>query len=68
MIRLIGKVYWLVMKVFECLLVNLSVGDLLGMKKGEVVFEVHFAKETRLQKVFAVVGMFFIKYLVMGLE
>ena len=48
MIRLIGKVYWLVMKVFECLLVNLSVGDLLGMKKGEVVFEVHFAKETRL--------------------
>ena len=48
MIGLMGKGYWLVMKVVECLLVNLSVSDLLGMKKDKVVFEVHFAKGTRL--------------------
>ena len=44
MIGLMGKGYWLVMKVVECVLVNLSVSDLLGMKKGEVVFEVHFCE------------------------
>ena len=45
MIGLMGKEYWLVMKVVECLLVNLSVGDLLGMKKCEVVFVISFVKE-----------------------
>ena len=36
------------MKVVECLLVYSSVGDFLGMKKGEVVFVRHFVKETML--------------------
>ena len=48
MIGLMGKGYWLVMKVVECLLVNLSVGDLLGMKKGEIVFVRYFVKKTML--------------------
>ena len=46
MIGLMGKGYLLVMKVVECLLVNLSVGNLFGMKKGEVVFVRHFVKGT----------------------
>ena len=45
MIGLMGKRYWLVMKIVECVLVNLSVGVFLGMKKGEVVFVRHFVKE-----------------------
>ena len=45
MIGLMGKGYWLVMKVVEFLLVNLSVVDFLGMKEGDVVFVRHFGKE-----------------------
>ena len=48
MIGLMGKEYWLVMKVSECLFVGLSVGNLLGMKKGEVVFVIRFVKEKML--------------------
>ena len=32
-------------EVVECVFVGLSVGNLLGMKKGEVVFVIHFVKE-----------------------
>ena len=45
MIGLMGKEYWLLMEIVECLLFVLSVGDLLGMKKGEVVVVRHFVKE-----------------------
>ena len=45
MIGLVGKEYWLLMEVVECLLFDLSVGDLLGMKKCEVVIVISFVKE-----------------------
>ena len=48
MIGLMRKRYWLVMKIVECVLVNLSVGNLLGMKKGEVVFIIRFVKDMML--------------------
>ena len=57
MIGLMGKEYWLVMKVSECLFVGLSVGNLLGMKKGEVVFAIRFVKENMLWEAFVLVGM-----------
>ena len=43
-------------EVVECVFVGLSVGNLLGMKKGEVVFEVHFVKGKMLEAC-VVVGM-----------
>ena len=46
-----------VVKVSECLFVGLSVGNLLGMKKGEVVFVIRFMKENMLWEAFVVVGM-----------
>ena len=48
MIKLMEKEYWLLMEVVDCLLFDLSVGDLLEMKKGEVVFVIHFVKEKML--------------------
>ena len=48
MIGLMGKEYWLVMKVVECLFVDLSVGNFLGIKKGEVVFVISFVKKKML--------------------
>ena len=57
MIGLVGKEYWLLMEVVECLLFDLSVGNLLGMKKGEVVFLIRFVKEKMLKEAFDMVGM-----------
>ena len=38
-----NKKYWLVMVVVECLFLGcVSVGNLVGMKMGEVVFGRHF--------------------------
>ena len=45
------------MMAVEYLCVDLGVGNLLGMKKGEVVFEVHFVKGKML-KACVVVGMY----------
>jgi len=43
MIGLMEKEYWLVMSVVECLFAKgVSVGNLVGMKMGEVVFRRHF--------------------------
>ena len=44
------------MMAVEYLFVDLGVGDLLGMKKGEVVFEVHFVKG-KIFEACVVVGM-----------
>ena len=52
------KEYWLVMVVVECLFAKgLSVGNLLGMTMGEVVFVRHFVKEKKLWEAFVVVGI-----------
>ena len=57
MIGLMEKEYWLLMEVVDCLLFDLSVGDLLEMKKCEVVFVMRFVKEKMMQEAFVVVGM-----------
>ena len=44
------------MMAVEYLFVDLGVGNLLGMKKGEVVFEVHFVKGKMLEA-WVVVGI-----------
>ena len=58
MIGLMENGYQLVIVVVECLFAEgLSVGNLLGMKVGEVVFGRYFVKENRMQEAFVVVGL-----------